>query len=472
MSSICLASTGANTSTPSCNDEYLITVENTTQGITVNVLNKHNNALQYQKFEGRYLSSQCGDHYFRCQDLFIVSSTSTVKNKTLVYHIVFVPLRDGILLLKYLYNGASLSKTDDYFLGISFGCSPTLVSEISENIFTVCLNEETRNVTVLRVYLNSSSIKDSHIGRPLVTFNGLSNPPHLSDFKYVNSDTSNPNDQQIIFASSKYLYGFAPLSYLHYPLGLVGNCSSPESLVYYVPNDEVLVYCRDDSAVYFSLSHPHTINQTGYSKHGQPFLCPNPDVRITVFASASYVQYTVWSNNSRENFNIHDMKFDSGVCIGSTEHTLFAYNDKDKGVYVLDPATSNLTHLSSKACLNSHCEPLLVFQNRYIVIRERENNDGNVIVVDSQQNYTAVITAEHVKADLLTLLIEQDASFCSLTNGSLSPTGSTPTVSPPSVPGTQIAGPAAGVSVGLVVVLVVCSVIVIIVRKRRQRKKR
>ena len=450
---MCLASTGANISTPSCNDEYLITVENTTEGIIVNVLNKRNSVLQYQKFEGRYLSSECGEHYFRCKDLFVMTSTSTVKNKTILYHIVFVPLHDGILLLKYLYNGASLSKTDDYFLEISIGCSPTFISEISGNIFAVCLNQEKRNATVLRVYLNSTSIEHSRVSSPLIISNGLTN---LSDFKYINSDDSHPNDQQIVFASSNYIHSFAPLSYLSYPLGILGNCSVPGSLAY-APDDVLLVYCHDDSAVYFSLSHEHAINQTQYSEHGQPFLCPNPDVRIAVFASASYVQYTVWSNNSRENFNIHDMKFDSGVCVGSIKHTLFAYNDKDKGVYVLDTATSNLARLSSKACLNSQCEPLLVFQNRYIVIREREKYDADVIVVDSQQNYAAVITAEHVRADLLTLLIEQDSSFCS--NGSLSPNTSTPTILPPS--GKQNIGKIVGGSIAGFVVLLVCSGVVI-----------
>ena len=462
---MCLASTVANISTPSCNDEYLITVENTTEGIIVNVLNKRNSVLQYQKFEGRYLSSECGEHFFRCKDLFVTSSTSTVKNKTILYHIVFVPLHDGILLLKYLYNGASLSKTDDYFLEISIGCSPTFISEISGNIFAVCLNQEKRNATVLRVYLDSTSIEHSRVSSPLITSNGLTN---LSDFKYINSDDSNPNDQQIVFASSNYIHSFAPLSYLSYPLGILGYCSIPGSLAY-APDDVLLVYCHDGSAVYFSLSHEHAINQTQYSEHGQPFLCPNPDVQIAVFASASYVQYTVWSNNSRENFNVHDMKFDSGVCVGSIKHTLFAYNDKDKGVYVLDTATSNLARLSSKACLNSHCAPLLVFQNRYIVIREREKYDADVIVVDSQQNYATVITAEHVRADLLTLLIEQGSNLCS-TNSTPSP--STPTSLPPSGPGVQIVGPVAGSGVALLVVVIVCSVIVFVVCKFHRKKKR
>ena len=461
--SLCLVLfAGPSISSPSCNEEYLIAVENKTNGIAVNVVSKHHRGvLEYREFS-HYLSSQCGEHNFRCQDLLVVSSASTAeKNK----HIVFVPLLDGIFLLEVSYNGKI---TDHYNLRIN-ACSPTAVFKILERIIVVCLNQATGYLTTMRINLDAASIRSSTVSAPQINhFSGLTNSPHLSDFKYINSDNSDiPNFQWILFATSNYVYSLSPLSndFRAFSDDL-GNCSIPESIVY-IPDDVLLVYCRD-SAVYFSLAYENVINRTHYSEHGQPFLCPNPDVRIAVFASASYIQYRVLSYNSRENFNIHDMKFDSGVCIGSKTHTLFAYNDVEGGVYVLDTATSNLAHLSSKACLNSHCEPLMVFQNRYIVIREREKYDANVIVVDLLRNYTAVITAEHVRADVQTLLvIEQDSSFCS--NDSPSP--STPTLaSPPS--GKEIAGPVAGSIVGLVIVLVSFIIVFTVYKRRRRHKKK
>ena len=40
------------------------------------------------------------------------------------------------------------------------------------------------------------------------------------------------------------------------------------------------------------------------------------------------------------------------MCFGTQNRTLFAYIDREDGVYVLDPLTSNSTQLSSKGCLN------------------------------------------------------------------------------------------------------------------------
>ena len=452
---------------PTCNDEYLIAVENATEGIIVNVLNKRNSVVQYQKFEGRYLSSQCGDHSFRCKDLLVVSSSSTVMNKTIIQHIVFIPLLDGVLLLEYSYNGVSLSSTDDYFIEISIGCSPTAIFEIFGNIYAVCLSQEAKSLTVLRVYLDSSSISDSRVGPPLIDFNGLANPPRLSDFKFVDLSNDDPNFQWIIFASSNYLFSFIPLSYSNQYLGFLDNCSLPESLVY-VPDDVVLIYCQDDSAIYFNLLYGQTINQTQYSEHGQPFLCPDPDVHIAVFASASYIQYSRWSDNSRENFNIYDIKFDSGVCFSFNEDTLFAYNDKEKGVYILDTNTSNLQHVSSKACLNSQCEPLMDFQNRYIVIREQEQyDDANVIVVDLKENYT-VINAKHVKAHLLSLLIEEGSTYCP--EHALSP--STPAVTGPSFQKKSVLQRAVGGGIGGLVAVIICFFVVAVARKKCPKKER
>ena len=437
-------------------------MENKTEGIVVSVLNKHSKGVLEYQVRGRYLSSQCGDHYFRCQDLLVVHSKSNDQ------HIVFVPLIDGVLLLRFSYNGTYI---DNHTIEMDIGCSPTAIFEILESIFVVCLNQETRYLATVKISPNYSSIKDSLVGNlQSLNFNGLTDPPHLSNFKYVNSYNSDiQNSQWILYASSNYVYTYLPLSNEMGPSNILGNCSIPESLVY-VPDDILLVYCHDDSAVYFNLAYENAINQTQYSEHGQPFVCPNPDMLVSVFASASYIQYSLWSDHSRENFNINEMKFDSGVCFGSKTHTLFAYNDKESGVYILDTATSdsNLVQLSSKPCLNSQCEPLIVFKNRYVVIRERENFDSNVIVVDSQQNYQAIITAEHVKADLLTLLIEENSTSCPSSDGSLSP--SIPSISPP-VYRMSIVGPVVGSVVGVLVLVVVCSIIVVIVCRKYIHRK-
>ena len=361
--------------------------------------------LQSKAIGQRYLSAECGSHYFRCDDLLVVTAAS---NDYITQYVTFVPLVDGILLIQLNHNGSHLSFADYHIIEVDIGCSPSKILRINDYIFSVCLNLEAHYLSVLQLDLEPSSLQNTRISTPILTFSGLGNPWTVSNFQFI-SFGSEPNLQLIYFSTGRYLYGITPLSYTFSEHGEFEECRFAESLAY-AGDSTLLAYCYNKSSVYFSLAYEQEIKQTFDIEHGRPFICPNPNVYLSVFSSASFIQFGLQSNNSRANIDIPGMSFDSGICFGTQNSgTLFAFYDTENGVHVLELATSVLTHLSSKGCLQNSCEPLKVFDDRYVVIREREDNDANVIVVDSWKNFSKIIEGQHVPADLLTLITVDQA---------------------------------------------------------------
>lgn len=355
--------------------------------------------LESTTISQRYLSSECGSHYFRCDDLLVVATHS---NNEVSQYVIFVPLVDGILLIQLNRNGSDLSIANYHIIEVDIGCSPSKLLKINDYIFSICLNLEARYLSVLQLYLDPDSLKNTKISTILM-FSGLENPSTVSNFQFIPLG-NDPNSQFVYFSTGRYLYGITPLSYTINEFGEFQECRFAESLIY--AGDETLIaYCYNKSSVYFSLASEQEFSQTFYSTHGQPFVCPNHNVFLSVFSSASYIQFGLQSDNSRVNVNIPGMSFDSGICYGTqSSGTLFAFYDAENGVYALHLATSVFTRLSSKGCLQDSCEPLKVFEDRYVVIREREANDANVIVVDSWKNFSKIIDGQHLPADLLTLI--------------------------------------------------------------------
>ena len=215
----------------------------------------------------------------------------------------------------------------------------------------------------------------------------------------------------------------------------------------------------EQGAIYFDLTYGQWINQTTYAEYGRPFICPNPDVRLAVFPD-SYVQYGLWSRDTRENINVSGLEFDSGVCFGTQNRTLFAYIDRDDGVYILDPLTSNFTQLSSKGCLNGRCDPLLIFDNKYIVLRER--NDSTIIVVDSKLSH--IIEATDLSADLVAMIpyLEVTILSTSTTEGTASTSTITTIGGGNSNPRDSLKPGSKGVVAIAVPLVIVCLVIFVI----------
>ena len=413
MSTIFIANILFSSPAANCKEVYLVAVENTTIGIKVSIISQ--NAIsggftarqppQYQTIEtktinGYYLSPECGTNFFRCSDLMVVSST---LNQTATRHIVLVPLANGILLLDLNYNGSSLLFNSHHVIPVEIGCSPTAVMRILNGIYAVCMNSKAGHLSAVQIYLNETVLANTFISSAVARMDFSGQGADLSsvtNFVHINLD-DDVTSQFVYFSVAGSLYALVPPSYLSHDVGQLAHCAHADELVY-AGGHTLIAYCQNSSVVNFDINFEDWINQTSYTETGKPYTCPNHNVHLSVFSRVSYIQYGLWSENALENFNIPGLEFASGVCFGTQNKTFFAYNDREDGVYVLEPATSGLHHLSRSE--NSVYEPVIVLENRYVILQEKEFGDSTIIVVDSQRNFSTLIESLHTRADLLTLV--------------------------------------------------------------------
>ena len=352
-----------------------------------------------------YLSSECGPLNRRCQELFVSSVNES-------QFIVFIPLDDGILLVDVRRNnGTQLAISGHHIIDVAAaGCSPVAsFLVLNADIFCVCVDQAKRYVTVLQIYLDHSALQLTGVNGPLIDFRALEEPPRLSDFEFISLGPTSFSSQRIFFSTGGLLYALVPESYLHYFMGEL-SCSAAQSLVS-VGDDTLIAYCNE-SAVYFDIVGEVQLNSSVYSDPmgGQPLVCSDRDVHMVVRQTGSghYCEYGRWSVNSRRNVNLQGSSFQSGVCFGVGDASLLAYVDKAEGVFVQELFTddSSLHQLSSSPCPPTECEPLRVFQERYIVIRGYQGNDPFTHVVDARNlSSPPLIAAEHASADLLAVLV-------------------------------------------------------------------
>ena len=81
------------------------------------------------------LSSECGDQYFRYQELLIVH----VQNDSRELNIIFVPLENGMLLLSCWHNSVMMERSVQVIINSS-NCSPTIFYNVDGKVYTVCIN--------------------------------------------------------------------------------------------------------------------------------------------------------------------------------------------------------------------------------------------------------------------------------------------------------------------------------------------
>ena len=374
-------------------DEHVITATNTSLGVKVTVLSKIRRRQQHiLTFENHSLSSGCGPHFWRCQNVLVK------RYPILHQYVVFVPLENAIGILDFRYREDELLLHAYYVTPLSLtevSCNPVGVFDILRSTYAVCLRSS--DLVVYEIILNQTQIKNTL--RHRLTAVCLPVSPNLLS-NIISISLGDSFDQKhLFFTVGIDVYKITPHQYLIQMVGTLkdsGTISVPCTIA--AAGRTMIANC-EWGAIYFDLTYEQWINRTTYAEHGRPFICPNPDVRLAVFP-ASYIQYGLWSQDTRENINIPGLEFDSGMCFGTQNRTLFAYIDREDGVYVLDPPTSNSTQLSSKECLNDHCDPLLIFDNKYTVLRERYNS--TIIVVDSK--LSRIIEATDLSADLVAMI--------------------------------------------------------------------
>ena len=168
--------------------------------------------------------------------------------------------------------------------------------------------------------------------------------------------------------------------------------------------------------IYFDLLYESWINQTTYSQTGQPFICPNPDIRVFPASYTFNMDYGVGTLMKTSTYLGWSLTLECALAPKTQLYLPILTGIKD-GVYVLELLTSNFTQLFSKSCLNRHCDPLLICDNKYIVLREC--NDSIITVVDSK--LSRIIEASDFTVELLAMIpyLEVTISSTSTTEGTV-----------------------------------------------------
>ena len=390
-------------------DEHVIALENTTTGIVVSVLSR--NGVDYSIPDPNFISPACGNNFLKCQDLKVVSYALT---NTTSQHITLVPVVGGIGTFEFHYNGFQLSFHKQHIAEL--GCNPMSIHklELTETYYVFCLKRTVLNGHIVTLNRENSSVKLSQT--PYLNI-FVENPSHLSNFVYVTFG-DNASEEWIYFAKGASLYRISP--FLTPSYSVVGNlifdsyeCDT-ETIVY-ARDGTLIAFCHDinnvSAVLYFDFNKRRVDNATIFAEQ-QPYVCPNSDVRLSVNKRDSSIQYGLWSQssdipnaNNLAEFTIPSENFDSGVCFtGPENNSLLAYSDRQEGVFLFDTGTLSFKHLTSVGCPNSFCEPLLVYDSRYVAIRERQGN-ATVKIIDTVENCSAIINGQ-ASADLLTLIYD------------------------------------------------------------------
>lgn len=342
--------------------------------------------------DGQFLSPECGEENFRCANLIKLSTVGSSQ------HIVLFPLLNGLLVLDIRYDGTEM-KIDSHFRIEIEICSPTAVIEIFEGVYTICVNQSTRRLKLYEIRLDTVTISNTYLSTALADV-PLTDPPNLSNFVHASLDQDS-HSQRIYFTTSSNLYELTPISIDYSRIGDVDPCSSVESLVY--REWTLLAYCKDNMVIYFDLEEEKVIDTENSEVDGQPYLCPNPHIDLRVFATRSYIRFGFQESNTEEFYELPGSAYHSGLCFGTENSSFLPYTDSQDGVYVFNLQTSELTQLSSMPCPVSGCKPLLVTDNNYLVIQEQ---DG-ITVFDREKNFSQIITAQHIEANLLTVIVRE-----------------------------------------------------------------
>ena len=140
------------------------------------------------------------------------------------------------------------------------------------------------------------------------------------------------------------------------------------------------------------------MSEHSYTDSGVPYLCPNEMYGVSAFQN--YLEYSI---NQRKG-TLSRVSVDSGICFGGKGgQNFFVYNDK-----LAD--TTTLMNLSSaekiQLCENLHCLPAITVEDpvRYLIVRQ-PSSDGQVSVLDIEENFTMIISANiHEASDMFTIM--------------------------------------------------------------------
>ena len=139
---------------------YLVTIKSNGSGLEIHIRlpgNQGNEGSRSQPdlesqthfIPNHSLSSECGDQYFRCQQLLVESLS--IQNASGNVNIIFVPLEGAVLFLSYWYDSDKMTLEMSNFTVTSSNCCPTVFFKFNDSIYTVCVNSYTGYFAVYEV---------------------------------------------------------------------------------------------------------------------------------------------------------------------------------------------------------------------------------------------------------------------------------------------------------------------------------
>ena len=344
------------------------------------------------------LSSECGDQYFRCQELLVVCA----QNDSGELSIIFVPLENGMLLLSYWHNSVMMERNS--FIINSSNCSPTVFYNINDKVYTVCINSHYLYAAVYEVQLNLSGLvtklEGTEFVEPLVTSINLSSSQPLSNFINV--------DHMIFFAvgTTIIVMDILDKTQTHkYPE--LPECAQIHKLISITGtgNQKLLVAYCTDRYIYFDPVYGDTNKPYYFSSNGLPYLCPDNSYRVTHFINDT-VRFSVRGVLIS---TINNVNISSGICFESQNRTYFAYSyQQHYNVNVYDFITQNHYPVSPYDCSatpHKDCPQLLFLENQYLIIRDAICNR----ILDTTMNFSLLINISSGIADILAILHDSNA---------------------------------------------------------------
>ena len=322
-----------------------------------------------------------------------------------------------MLLLSPWYNIITLTLELQRFVVNCSDCSPIVVYEAQNKVFTVCISSVNNYIAVYEIHLvqwNRSLIHDVEFVGPLtrVSITNLSNS-YLSNFVLKLSS----QEHKIFFAINSSIYEMDvlnPSKTKQYPE--LPGCDQVHSLSS-VPDGQLqllLAYCSDRSIYYDTVYGDWAKIQT-YSRHGTPYLCPNGNHNVTFFNDTRRSLQLFSATNSNPVI-INNVDVTSGVCFETAGNTnYFVWSDPQQTtVSVFDFAMQIHYPVASYECLTTDCPQLLLLANQYIVY----DVDNTIYTLNAETNFSLIFNISRSGStglrvsDILSTIVNISIPYC------------------------------------------------------------
>ena len=384
----------------------LVTAKNGTQGFGVRLHRAptghyHSDFFEQKIAEGLFVSPECSGS---CSQLTVVPTAATdAANSadaapTSQASVVILPSDKAFGLLKF--HAGKLSEGQLYVMDLSkYNCSPAAVFRIQQDHFySACYNSGLGLLTFLQLIIDTGNVAKSLI--PALEYPSLPSVHNLTNFVYA--DLPNDTGPYVFFAVGYALLRFIPFDLIitEIDIGLEElGCFVTE--LGYTGGWELVVYCSDNRALYVSLKDHYVFYKLIFAREGRPYVCPDPNAYLGVHFDEHFIQYVNRSTQSAKSFDAPLESYNNGVCLGTENTTTFVFTDRERGTRLVNVSGGFVESLSRWPCTSYPCQPLVVLDSHYLVLREQREGNWHISVFDSHDNFSLVLEVPHSQADLM-----------------------------------------------------------------------